>query len=365
MKHTHHEIPKSKKKYFRALWTQTIVWAVAITFWTFMREFGQEVVREYPSLPLYKEIKVHIVLSIIAGFLFGNLEYFYENKVLKHMPFGKAVLIGSGSYLVTTILLITLGFRIFTRAMDIPIGMNDYREFMLSKQTALLIFYCFVVGFFIDFFKQVDKKFGPGNLMRMLKGEFYEPKEDHRIFMFLDLRSSTSIAEQLGHLRYSRLIQDCFADLEVVVRYHAEIYQYVGDEVVLTWESEKGLENDNSIHAFFAFRDQIQSRAAYYIKEYGVVPEFKAGINIGVITVAEVGEIKREIAYHGDTINTAARIQSKCNEYGELLLISERLEKKLPMKNGFQSHYVGEAVLKGKSKAVDIYSVKLKNPSLS
>jgi len=29
--------------------------------------------------------------------------------------------------------------------------------------------------------------------------------------------------------------------------------------------------------------------------------------------VAEVGEIKTEIAYHGDTINTAARIQEQCN----------------------------------------------------
>jgi adenylate cyclase len=36
--------------------------------------------------------------------------------------------------------------------------------------------------------------------------------------------------------------------------------------------------------------------------------------------------IKKEIAYHSDVLNTAARIQGQCNPMGKTLLISERLK---------------------------------------
>ncbi len=61
------------------------------------------------------------------------------------------------------------------------------------------------------------------------------------------------------------------------------------------------------IQAFFAFQNRINEKGQYYQRTYGHIPEFKAGVNIGAITVAEVGERKREIAYHGDTINTAGQ----------------------------------------------------------
>ncbi|WP_219011061.1 hypothetical protein [Aquimarina litoralis] len=47
--------------------------------------------------------------------------------------------------------------------------------------------------------------------------------------MFLDLNSSTSIAEKIGHMKYSQLIQDCFDQLDMTEDFGAEIYQYVGD----------------------------------------------------------------------------------------------------------------------------------------
>jgi len=72
------------------------------------------------------------------------------------------------------------------------------------------------------------------------------------------------------------MIQDCFLDVNrVIPPYNAEIYQYVGDEVVLSWNSEDGLKNMNCIKFFFAFRNQLQERNEYYEKKYGFVPQFK------------------------------------------------------------------------------------------
>ncbi|MDN5200970.1 adenylate/guanylate cyclase domain-containing protein [Fulvivirgaceae bacterium BMA10] len=349
---------KVNKKYFRTIAVQTIIWTTAFTFWTIMREFGQEVVREYEALSPTEQVRIHLVLGIFAGLLFGSLEYFFEKKVFRNVSLGKAIFIGSLSYLIITILLLLLGMRIFARIVEINLSWEETQNFLFSRTAALFIFYCFLVGFLIDFIKQVDKKFGPGNLIRMLKGEFYGPKEDERIFMFLDLKSSTAIAEKLGHIKYSQLLQDCFVDIDIVAKYHAEIYQYVGDEVVLTWQRKKGLIDANCIRAFFAFTDRLEKRSDHYIRTYDVLPEFKAGLNMGKITIAEVGEIKREIAYHGDTINTASRIQAKCNDFDQQILISENLQQHLNGSNDFSRKLVGEVTLKGKLQAVNIYSVE-------
>lgn len=89
--------------------------------------------------------------------------------------------------------------------------------------------------------------------------------------MFLDLRSSTTIAEKLGHKKYSRLIQDSFRDLtESLIRTEAEVYQYVGDEVVLSWPIEKAIENENCLNAHYIFQEVLENRRAYYEAQYGL-----------------------------------------------------------------------------------------------
>ena len=107
----------------------------------------------------------------------------------------------------------------------------------------------------------------------------------------------------------------------MITRYHGEIYQYVGDEIVITWEKVHATENFNCIHLYYNFMNRIYERSDYYLSKFGPVPEFKAGMNCGHVTVAEVGAIVREIAYHGDIIDTASRIQHQCNKYGKRLLI--------------------------------------------
>jgi len=209
----------------------------------------------------------------------------------------------------------------------------------------------------INITKQIELKFGPGNLQKLLLGQYHKPKQDHRIVMFLDLKSSTTIAENLGHIQVSQLIQDCFTDLTVVRDYKAEIYQYVGDEVILSWPISRGLENLNCIKAYFKFQQLLESRSDYYMKKYGIVPFFKAGLNVGDVTIAEVGQIKREIAFHGDTLNTASRIQGKCNDYNKGLLISQSLKELIEDSEKLDFKLAGNVLLRGKTLPIGIYFI--------
>lgn len=339
------------RKYIKIILRHCIVWFAAFSFWMLMREFGHEVIQEgrEAEMNLLQRLIFLLVLSIVSGLIFGNLEFLFDKYIYKKLSFGKTVLLGSVSYLIAVWLLVTFGMRVFTNILNLDMNWTIYSEYLFSGEMLLLVVYCFIVGFFIDLFREIDKKFGPGNLWKMLKGEFYHPKEEQRIFMFLDLKNSTGIAEQLGHHLYSELIQDCFHDVsEIVLKFKASIYQYVGDEIVLTWTVRDGLEDLNCIKFFFAYRQKLSNSSLAYHAKYNLVPEFKAGLEMGSVMVAEVGDLKREIAYHGDVLNTASRIQGCCNTYNRSILISENIEHTVRDSLADHTQLLGDIQLRGK-----------------
>ena len=204
---------------------------------------------------------------------------------------------------------------------------------------------------------EIDRKLGPGKLWKVLSGRFYTPSEEERIFMFIDMKDSTKTAEKLGHIEFSKLLQDCFQDFSIVDRYLGDIYQYVGDEVVVSWVPKRGIKKENFLQAFFAFTEIIEHKADYYTSKYGMVPYFKAGANIGPVVITEVGDIKREITYHGDTVNTASRIQDMCNKLDAQMLIPEKLYNLVKNSSKYNFEDLGSVALKGKEKHIHLYKV--------
>ncbi len=176
---------------------------------------------------------------------------------------------------------------------------KDYAEFGSYASVNLYIsflVYFIISSLFINFFLQMNRKVGPGNMIKLLLGRYHKPHDENRIFMFLDLKGSTTIAEKLGHKTYSQFIRDCFQDLtDTILQYQADIYQFVGDEVVLTWEQKRGLKGQACIRTFFSFKNALLLRKNYYEQTYNTVPQFRAGMDLGIVTATEIGDIKREM----------------------------------------------------------------------
>ena len=304
-----------------------------------------------------------LIATIVGGIFIASIEVFYFSKLLRKRPFGISLIIKTAFYMVNIIFFTSLASVI---ANSLIYEKSIYHEDIIQMYLAYLfsprlvsiwIFWGFTVILAL-FILQISEKLGQGVLVNYLLGKYHRPREEVRIFMFLDLRSSTSIAERLGHIRYSLLIQDCFYDLtEVVSKREAQIYQYVGDEIVLTWKLERGLRNRNCLNTYFDYDKVLKLKKEYYLKNFGLVPEFKAGLDSGLITVAEVGEIKKELAYHGDVLNSASRIQGMCNQYQSKVLLSERLKNQFNgyMEIGFD--LIGNIQLKGKNEAMNVYKV--------
>ena len=112
------------------------------------------------------------------------------------------------------------------------------------------------------------------------------------------------------------------------------IYQYVGDEVVVTWRVRGGRLARSPVETFFLLDKAIRQRAEHYRDRYGEVPTYKAGLHTGEVVTAEVGQIKKDIVHTGDAVNVAARIEGQCHALGARLLASEAALALAPLPRG-------------------------------
>ncbi|HYM34545.1 MAG TPA: adenylate/guanylate cyclase domain-containing protein, partial [Steroidobacteraceae bacterium] len=180
-----------------------------------------------------------------------------------------------------------------------------------------------------------------------------------RIFMFLDLDASTTLAERLGNIRFHELIDDYIYDITpAITSTGGEIYQYVGDEIVVTWKNGTLKSAINCIDCFFSVNHIMDSLAPKYIAKYGDAPAYKAGIHSGKVIVGVIGDIKKEIVFQGDVVNTASRIKEKCHSLGAKILVSHDLLAEIPKDElKYNAERVGSFLLKGKEHEVELYSI--------
>jgi len=352
--------------------------AFLVSYWTlaaiFYICFEAAILNTYAPIgrpyDFWISLSVAILGTIVPSTAIASFDILYFTKLLRRKSFGITLALKTSFYLACIFVFSSIAVMLTDSLnLDKPILHSDvirlYLKYLSSPgMVMMLIFWGLAVmsGMFII---HINNFFGHGVLVNFLVGRYQSPKEEVRIFMFMDMKSSTSYAEQYGHLQYSHLIQDCFYDLtDIVHKRSAQVYQYVGDEVILTWAVEDGTQNNNCIQTFFDFNKMIGKRGGYYKSKYGLIPEFKAGLHYGDVVITEIGGAKEEIAYHGDTINTAARIQSVCNERGKKLVVSAGLLSILhdtELDNKYHIESEGIAHLKGKKNATGIFSVEERN----
>ena len=207
------------------------------------------------------------------------------------------------------------------------------------------------------FLIQINYKFGQGELWKYVRGKYFRPREEERIFLFLDIASSTTIAEQLGHIRFFNFINDFYKDItDAILKNRGEIVDYVGEQIIVSWSLSNGLTDSNCLQCVFDIGTSINSLSAKYQEIYGFVPDFRSGLHYGEATVGEIGKIKKEITFFGDVINTTARIQGLCKEKGQQIVMSESLMKRLPL-NDFHFESLGNIQLRGKSHHTGVFGV--------
>lgn len=359
------KLNKNRKKLIVDFLIINAIWIAAVLIWDILTRYNPVVEDEIPSHISVTEINnLNLILGgLFLGTIFGLLNLYIKKKQerLRKKSYGRIIFYYSITHIILTIITIFIVGSVSELIIRGEISRETFleiRKFVRSGEFWRILVFTYLVSAGIILFQIINQKFGPGVLLDLLLGKYRQPKEVKMVFLFMDLKSSTTYAEKLGHVQYSQLIQDCFTDLTIAVNeFDANIYQYIGDEVVLIWPYEEGIREAKCIKVFFQFKEYLQKRSEHYMKSYGFIPQFKAGLNGGTLMAAEVGVVKRSIAYHGDVINTASRIQGLCNSVDEEFLASKLLISDLENQNSFSFNYIDNVKLKGKKENVSIFSI--------
>ena len=346
-----------------------IGWALGMTVFTLHEYANLGDSGQYPNGAPYNfsnAIWITPMIAFIAGLVIGGIEIFFLTDRLRKHAFGLVLLIKSVFYFALLFCIVILGIHIYN-SLIFEAGFFDAnvwqatRSFLFSPFSVITTVVWSSTLIILLFILQVSDKFGQGALKDFILGKYYRPKIEKRIFMFLDMKSSTTIAEQLGHVKYFELLNDFFFHLtDPIVFRQGEIYQYVGDEIVVSWKMNKGIQDANCINCFFEIEKKIQDLAPVYIKKYGLVPGFKAGFYFGDVTTGEIGVIKKEIIFTGDVMNTTSRIQDMCKKMETNLLVSKELSDILHLEEDYQVDEIGDVPIRGRKSTIHLVSVRKK-----
>jgi len=239
---------------------------------------------------------------------------------------------------------------------------EEFQNYIFKGDYYFVLIFAFVIIAGVNFTRQMSRKLGQGMLIAYISGRYRTPRREERIFMLFNLVSSQVIAEKLGAIDFHIFLNDFFYDVtESIVVHSGIIHQYVEDEVMVSWSMRKGLSNANCVRTFFQIKDELAALNEKYYEKYGFVPKIYAALHCGHVIRAEIGEIKTEVSFFGDTINTTSRILGKCHALQKEVLVSAQLMELIDLPILYTFKTFGVVTLRGKQSEIKLYTLKEAN----
>ena len=182
-------------------------------------------------------------------------------------------------------------------------------------------------------------------------------KESIATVLFSDIRSFTTLAEQLGAHPTVTLLNDYFARMvDCISQQGGMLDKFIGDAIMAVFGLPVPGEDDEDralraaiamIRSLWEWNDVRKGRGEPLL-DMGI------GLNTDSVVAGNIGSPKRmDYTIIGDGVNLASRLESACKHYGVRILLSERTHAKL---NGvYRLREVDRVIVKGKSKPVAIF----------
>lgn len=342
----------------------TLAWVVLGVFIETSNSLSFDPVSEryFLHFPFGKNFLEHLLITavgpLLGGLTGGSLIVFVLRERLRRRSFLYKLIVQSVVFLALIILLIMV-----VSSIQALLGPDDFWRSFVDDVLTWRVFRLLITWFFVVICTlmvlDVSDKYGKGILGKIITGAYHRPRVEERVFMFMDLKDSTKLAEQLGETKYFKLLRAVFfLTTNPILNSEGEIYQYVGDEIVLSWPVHAGLARSNCVRCYFNIIHVIDKHRGDFEQEFGVVPEFKAAIHMGPAVMGEIGVIKKDIVYAGDVLNSTSRILNLAKSYGRDLLVSDSIREKLQSDTSLQFSFCDEIVLRGRSVGTRIYACR-------
>lgn len=189
-------------------------------------------------------------------------------------------------------------------------------------------------------------------------GRYHRPRIEERFFLFIDIVGSTAVAERLGPLSVHRYLDRVFRLASDPIDEHdGDVYQYVGDQIVVTWVAAAGRPAARPLACLLAVHASLAAAEAAFLRDFGTVPRLRAALHAGEVVTGEVGGTRRSIVFHGDVLNTTARIEDLTRELGRPYLVSADALARMEGAPAFALEDLGTHALRGRQAGVRVHAL--------
>jgi adenylate cyclase len=295
--------------------------------------------------------------TIGAALIAFELFYVQEPRGawLRRASFAFGMLGRATLYALIIALILSLNRLIFGLLHGFERSGLDYFGLPWLRDTA----FAFVVFLAISFVLQMRRVVGGRVLTSLLLGRYHRPVREERVFMLVDIKGSTALAERLGDERAHAFITSVFFDVDRPILEHGgEVHGYVGDGLIASWPLEEGVRDGHCLGCFEAIEATLAARADHYRQAFGIAPEVRVVLHAGPIVAGECGDAKLSIVYLGDTLNTAARIEETAKTLGHDCLISDALLARLALPPSLRADPLGPLRLRGRSRPIVLHALR-------
>ncbi len=180
-----------------------------------------------------------------------------------------------------------------------------------------------------------------------------EAKEREITVLYLDVVSFTAFSEQTSPEEIISLLNELFSLCEVIIEEcHGDIDKFIGDAVMATF-----LDANDAVQAAQKIQFEGLSVLNHQRNQYSKKPiRLRIGMDTGKVLQGNIGSSRRkDLTVIGDSVNTAARIQTLC-EPGSIYISSSTFTH-LHQEYAQLFSFYDEMSVKGKTGKIKVYKL--------
>ena len=191
------------------------------------------------------------------------------------------------------------------------------------------------------------------------EGDIMGGKQSVASVLFSDVRSFTTITEELGAQGTVKLLNEYFEIMvECITDEGGMLDKFIGDAMMCIFGTPVPHDDDpdRAVRAAIQMMVKLNELNAQRAKDGKMPIDHGMGVNTDNVVSGNIGSPKRmDYTVIGDGVNLAARIESACKQYGAHILISEFTQK--ACKATYRTREVDLVIVKGKTEPVSVFEV--------
>lgn len=206
---------------------------------------------------------------------------------------------------------------------------------------------------------RANQRFVPDHLMQVLGQttitdvELNQYAQTEMTAVFVDIRGSTSIAEDIGAKRTIEMINHYLEHVQPAIAAHGGfVGNYMGDGLLALFPDGPDL-------ALFGVAAMARGLAGYNANR-GDLPHlaFGAGLHLGPLTLGMIGDPDHiQVGVLGTPVNVAARLEELNKEFDSRILVSEACVARLDHPERHSLRSLGKVQLRGLRAPLGIYEL--------